>query len=104
METKQIKIKTPAKVNLTLEVLDKREDGFHNIQSVMQMIDLYDYLVITIRENDEQELSLSGTSDEIPYDEKNLVYKAAQLFFYYLANCEDSYFEEQKHKVHIYLK
>ena len=104
METKQIKIKTPAKINLTLEVLDKREDGFHNIQSVMQMVDLYDYLVITIRENDEQELTVSGTSDEIPYDETNLVYKAAKLFFYYLANCEDSYFEEQKHKVHIHIE
>lgn len=104
METKQIKIQTPAKINLTLEVLDKREDGFHNIQSVMQTIDLYDYLVITIRENDEQELTISGTSDEIPYDETNLVYKAAQLFFYYLSNCENSYFDEQKHKVHIHIE
>lgn len=104
METRQIKIKTPAKINLTLEVLDKREDGFHNIQSVMQTINLYDYLVITIRENDEQEISLSGTSDDIPYDETNLVYKAAKLFFYYLSDVEGSYFEEQNHKVHIHIE
>ena len=40
----QIIVKTPAKINLTLEIVNKREDGFHNIQSIMQLIDLYDYL------------------------------------------------------------
>ena len=38
----QIKIKTPAKINLTLEIVNKRPDGFHNIRSIMQLIDLYD--------------------------------------------------------------
>ena len=76
----QIKIKTPAKLNLTLEVVNRRPDGFHNIQSVMQLIDLYDYLTISA-DIGENTISLSGTSDEIPYDEKNLVYKAAKLFF-----------------------
>ena len=41
-----IKIKAPAKVNLTLEVLGKRPDGFHEIRSVLQAIDLYDTLHI----------------------------------------------------------
>lgn len=77
----QIKIKTPAKINLTLEVLNKRPDGFHDIQSIMQMIDLYDYLTIKVFDSDNLEIKLSGTSTEIPYDEKNLVYKAAKLFF-----------------------
>ena len=45
----QVKVKTPAKINLTMEVLNKRPDGFHNIQSVMQMIDLYDYLTIEVK-------------------------------------------------------
>lgn len=76
----QIKIKTPAKINLTLEVLDKRSDGYHNIQSVMQMINLYDYLTIKVENSTTEEITLSGTSDEIPYNEKNLVYKAAKLF------------------------
>lgn len=39
----QVKVKTPAKINLTLEVLGKRKDGFHDIQSIMQMINLYDF-------------------------------------------------------------
>ena len=77
---REIKIKTPAKINLTLEIVNKRADGFHNIQSVMQLIDLYDYLTIRVEESDENKIVLSGTSEEIPYNEKNLVYKAAELF------------------------
>ena len=77
---KTIKIQCPAKINLDLKVLNKREDGFHNIESVMQTIDLYDYLTIDIEKSIENKIVLSGTSDEIPYDEHNLVYKAAKLF------------------------
>jgi len=77
----EIKIKTPAKINLTLEVLNKRDDGFHNIQSIMQMIDLYDFLTIQTEESEKTEIFLNGNSDEIPYDSSNLVYKAAKLFF-----------------------
>ena len=44
----QVKIKTPAKINLTLEVTGKRPDGFHNIESIMQTISLYDYLTISV--------------------------------------------------------
>ena len=76
----QIKIKCPAKINLTLEIVNKREDGFHNIKSIMQMISLYDYLTISVKESTENKIMLSGNSAEIPYDEKNLVYKAAKLF------------------------
>lgn len=76
----QLKVKTPAKINLTLEVLNKRADGFHNIQSIMQLIDLYDYLTIDAEPSTTTTISLSGTSNEIPYNEKNLVYKASKLF------------------------
>jgi len=76
-----VKIKCPAKINLTLEVVNKREDGFHNIKSIMQMISLYDYLTISIQASEALQINLSGTSEEIPYDERNLVYKAAKLFF-----------------------
>lgn len=100
----QIKVKTPAKINLTLEIVNKREDGFHNIQSIMQLIDLYDYLTITTQESDEYEFILSGTSDEIPYDERNLVYKAAKLFFDFLSGYEDSYFKDQPQRVNIHIE
>ena len=75
-----IKVKCPAKINLTLEVVNKREDGFHNIKSIMQMISLYDYLTISLEKANELKINLSGNSDEIPYDKKNLVYKAIDLY------------------------
>jgi len=76
----EIKIKCPAKINLTLEILNKRADGFHDIQSVMQTIDLFDVLTIKVEKSDKFEINLSGTSEDIPYNEKNLVHKAVLLF------------------------
>ena len=78
---KSVTVKCPAKINLTLEIVNRREDGFHNIKSIMQMVDLYDTLTISVSENTHNEIILNGNSDEIPYNEKNLVYKAADLFF-----------------------
>ncbi len=77
----QIKIKTPAKINLGLEVLSKRDDGFHNIASVMQTINLYDYLEFSFTPSEKLTIELSGDSKVIPYNENNLVYKAITLFY-----------------------
>jgi 4-diphosphocytidyl-2C-methyl-D-erythritol kinase/very-short-patch-repair endonuclease len=79
--SQSLRVKCPAKINLTLEILNKRPDGFHDIQSVMQTIDLFDFLTIEISESPNSEIKLSGTNDEIPYDERNLVHKAVMLFF-----------------------
>ena len=48
----RLTVRAPAKINLTLEVLSKRNDGYHEIRSVIQTIDLYD--VITIEDGDGQ--------------------------------------------------
>lgn len=77
---KQIKVQCPAKINLTLEVLNRREDGFHNIKSIMQTISLYDLLTVKAESGVGIEILLDGNSDKIPYDEKNLVFKAARAF------------------------
>ena len=77
---KKIRIKCPAKINLTLEIVNKREDGFHNIKSIMQLINLYDFLTIKIKKSNDPKITLSGNSENIPYDEKNLVYKATDLY------------------------
>jgi 4-diphosphocytidyl-2-C-methyl-D-erythritol kinase len=77
---KKIKVKTPAKVNLTLEILNKRDDGYHNLQSIMQAISLYDYLTVEVSPADTVKINLSGNSKNIPYDSSNLVYKAAVKF------------------------
>jgi len=78
METK---IQCPAKINLSLKIINKRQDGFHNIESIMQTIDLYDYLTINVQPAKKFEIILDGNNKEIPYNETNLVYKAAKLFF-----------------------
>ena len=77
----QIKVKTPAKINLTLEIVGKRPDGFHDIKSIMQMINLYDYLTFDIEDSEELTISLDGNNPKIPYNEKNIVYKAIKLYF-----------------------
>lgn len=74
-----IKVVCPAKINLDLRVFPKdAKTGFHNIKSIMQTISLVDFLTIKVSKG--ENISLSGTSDEIPYDENNLCYKAAKLF------------------------
>ena len=79
-EKRGIKIQCPAKINLTLKITGKRPDGFHNIESIMQTINLYDYLTISAEPSEKFEITLAGNNTEIPYDEKNLVYKASMLF------------------------
>lgn len=74
----KIKVKCPAKINLDLKVFPLDESGFHPIKSVMQTISLFDYL--TIKLTNGSEIILNGNSEEIPYDEKNICYKAAKLF------------------------
>lgn len=98
---KTIKIKTPAKLNLTLEIVNKREDGFHNIKSIMQTIDLHDYLTISIEEGIKQNILLTGNSTEIPYNEKNLVYKSTEIFFKYINTKNPEYLENKKYNVSI---
>ncbi len=66
-------LKAPAKINWFLNVLGRRDDGYHNIVSVMQMIDLYDTL--TFKKADS---IIIECSEDIPLN-KNLVYKAAIL-------------------------
>jgi len=66
-------LKAPAKINWTLYVLDKRKDGYHNILSLMQCIELYDTL--TFEGSDSVEVI---TDIQVPV-EQNLVYKSAQL-------------------------
>lgn len=69
----------PAKINLFLDVLNRREDGYHNLSMIMQTIDLCDEIDIEKAEI----ISLDCNKDNIPLNEKNLVWKAAQLFFEY---------------------
>ncbi len=68
-----------AKVNLTLDVLGKREDGYHDLQSVMQTISLRDDIEIDVGTG--KPWCLHCSDQEIPCDETNLAWKAAKVFF-----------------------
>lgn len=73
-----LKIESPAKINLTLEVLGKRPDGFHEIRSLMQTIDLCDS--VTIEEHRTRgHIEMHSDTMGCPVDEKNLVWQAVQL-------------------------
>lgn len=73
-----MKTKAYAKINLFLEITGKRKDGYHNLVSVMQEINVYDDLVITKNTTGVISLDVRGM-DSVPHNETNLVYKAAQL-------------------------
>ena len=68
-----------AKVNLTLDVLGKREDGYHDLQSVMQTISLRDDIETDIGTG--KPWCLRCSDQDIPCDETNLAWKAAKVFF-----------------------
>lgn len=67
-----------AKLNLTLDVLGKREDGYHDIKSVMQAISIRDDVEIDIRTG--KPWSLECATEGIPTDETNLAWKAAKVY------------------------
>ena len=75
---KQITEKAPAKLNLFLEVGNKREDGFHDIVSVMQSVSVMDELTLTLRED--ETFTLQSGKPYLPCDDRNVALAAAKLF------------------------
>lgn len=69
--------KAPAKINLMLDVLRKREDGYHEVEMVMTMVDLADRL--EMEELARDTIIISSQAGYIPLDEKNLAFQAARL-------------------------
>ncbi|MBO6960606.1 MAG: 4-(cytidine 5'-diphospho)-2-C-methyl-D-erythritol kinase [Prochlorococcus marinus CUG1438] len=72
-----INIKSPAKINLHLEVIGKREDGFHELAMIMQNIDLSDYLEFEI--NNEGLIKLESDCNNLSLSDDNLIVKSANL-------------------------
>ncbi|ASA25026.1 4-(cytidine 5'-diphospho)-2-C-methyl-D-erythritol kinase [Paenibacillus donghaensis] len=69
--------KAPAKINLMLDVLHKRADGFHEVEMIMTMVDLADRLELSGLPRDS--IIISSQAGYIPLDEKNLAFQAARL-------------------------
>ena len=70
-------VNSPAKVNLHLEVLGKRKDGYHELSMVMQSINLIDYLEMEF--NSDRKLNLSTNDNELSVNEDNLIIKTAEI-------------------------
>ena len=62
----EIKLKAPAKINLSLDVRGRRPDGYHELATVMQTVDLYD--TITLTDNDSGEVTVSCNYEGVPCD------------------------------------
>ncbi len=73
-----MKIKAYAKVNISLDIVGKRqEDGYHLLRMIMQNIDLYDEIDI---EKQESGITITCNRSYVPVDERNLAYRAAKIF------------------------
>lgn len=72
-----ISLKSRAKINLSIDVIGKREDGYHIVEMIMQTIDLYDD--IKLKELEEDNIIIKSECYYIPLNEDNIVYKAAKL-------------------------
>lgn len=71
----KLELISPGKINLYLDVLSKREDGYHNLEMIMQKIALHDKIFI----EKNQGILISCTDKRIPIDSRNIVYKAVEL-------------------------
>ena len=74
---KEIKLKAMAKINLGLDVVRKREDGYHEVRMIMQTIRMYDQIKLT--EQNEPGIKVKTNVSFLPVNQDNLVYKAAKL-------------------------
>ena len=68
-----------AKINLSLDITGRREDGYHTVDMVMQSVSLCDRVRVTL--NDTGEVTLKCSKPHIPCDGRNTAYKAAQYYF-----------------------
>ena len=72
-----IRLKARAKINLGLDVVRRREDGYHEVKMVMQMLRLYDQ--IDIEKTQESGILVRSNLSFLPTDERNIAYKAAKV-------------------------
>lgn len=69
-------LKAHAKINLSLDIVGKREDGYHLLEMVMQSLDLHDEVILT---EIDKGIKLTCNQNYVPEDKRNIAYKAAKL-------------------------
>ncbi|NLZ83611.1 MAG: 4-(cytidine 5'-diphospho)-2-C-methyl-D-erythritol kinase [Clostridiales bacterium] len=70
--------KSYAKINIGLDVIGRRDDGYHNLRMIMQTIDLYD--IVTVERSESSGIYIKTNLSYLPTDKRNIVYKAAHTF------------------------
>ena len=76
-----VKCEAPAKINLHLEILGKRVDGYHDLLTIFQALELSDLISVSLL--DEDRIQVLSSVDNIPKDETNLAFKAARNYLEY---------------------
>ena len=76
-----------AKINLFLDVINRREDGFHDIVSIMQSVSLCDTVLINATKSDKTNIVLTCSDESLPLNNDNLIYKAAEKYLSYYGLC-----------------
>ena len=71
--------KCNAKINLSIDVLKRRPDGYHDVELILNEISLHDTLTVTL--NKTGVINLNCSDKTLPADAKNIAYRAAELFF-----------------------
>ena len=75
----KITVKAHAKINLTLDIVGKRDDDYHLLETVMQSVSLHD--IVSVSKDNSGGISVSTSDDDIADDETNLAFRAAKAFF-----------------------
>lgn len=70
-----------AKINLTLDVLGRRPDGYHEVDMVLQSVDLSDQIWLELLDGEDQRIVMESAATNIPLDSRNLAVAAAEVFF-----------------------
>lgn len=95
MERPTMRVASPAKINIGLRIIGKRPDGYHAIESIFQMLNLYDWL--SFRPNDEGSIHLTCDASDLPTDERNLVVRAARMLQEAMKVRQGAYITLEKH-------
>lgn len=74
----KLTVYAPAKINLYLDVVSRRENGYHDIESIMHTVSLSDEITVELTDSG---INLSSNFPHVPTDERNIAYKAAKAFF-----------------------
>ena len=78
MADQHLRLAAPAKINLYLKIIGRRQDGYHKLNTLMQKLALYDRLELSLQLDSGIHLFCPGT--DLPEDERNIVHRAARLF------------------------